>query len=119
MTASPQAFLASGLDADLPIIDAHHHIWDLQLNYHPWLTDEPPPPFRYGDNRALRRQYLPVDYRHDSAGQNIVASVYMEAEHDPRDLLRETRWIHDIARRDGLPQAMAGAAFLIAWMLPS
>ena len=111
MAASPQAFLASGLDADLPIIDAHHHIWDLQLNYHPWLADEPPQPFRYGDNRALRRQYLPADYRHDSAGQNIVASVYMEAEHDPRDLLRETRWIHDIAKQDGLPQAMAGAVF--------
>lgn len=111
MPPSSQAFLASGLNDDLPIIDAHHHIWDLQLNYHPWLADEPPAPFRYGDNRALRRQYLPTDYRIDSAGKNIVASVYMEAEHDPRDLLRETRWVHKIASQDGLPQAMAGAAF--------
>jgi len=35
----------------------------------------------------------------------------MEAEHDPTDLLRETQWVHDIAERDGLPQAMAAAAF--------
>jgi predicted TIM-barrel fold metal-dependent hydrolase len=26
--------------------------------------------------------------------------------------LRETRWVHEVAARDGLPQAMAGAAFL-------
>jgi len=47
----------------------------------------------------------------DSADLNIVATVYMEAEHDPTDLLRETQWVHDIAERDGLPQAMAAAAF--------
>ncbi len=32
----------------LPIVDAHHHIWDVQRNYHPWLRDEPIIPFRYG-----------------------------------------------------------------------
>ena len=21
------------------IIDAHHHLWDLKLNYYPWLSD--------------------------------------------------------------------------------
>jgi predicted TIM-barrel fold metal-dependent hydrolase len=83
----------------------------LQRNYHPWLRDEPLPVFRYGDSRPLRRDYLPSDYRADTAGLNIVATVYMEAEHDPADLLRETRWVHDIAERDGLPQAMAAAAF--------
>lgn len=108
---SAQTYLASGLDADLPVVDAHHHIWDLQRNYHPWLRDEPLPAFRYGDSRPLRRNYLPSDYRADTAGLNIVATVYMEAEHDPGDLLRETQWVHHIAERDGLPQAMAAAAF--------
>ncbi|MEN9762983.1 MAG: hypothetical protein RI906_2809 [Pseudomonadota bacterium] len=108
---SAQTYLASGLDADLPVVDAHHHIWDLQRNYHPWLRDEPLPAFRYGDSRPLRQNYLPSDYRADTAGLNIVATVYMEAEHDPADLLRETQWVHDIAERDGLPQAMAAAAF--------
>lgn len=108
---SAQTYLASGLDADLPVVDAHHHIWDLQRNYHPWLRDEPLPAFRYGDSRPLRQNYLPSDYRADTAGLNIVATVYMEAEHDPADLLRETQWVHDIAEREGLPQAMAAAAF--------
>jgi len=96
----------------LPIIDAHHHIWDLAVNRYPWLQDEPPIPFRYGDYRAMRRNYMPADFRRDSARQNVVASVYMEAEHDPADPLKETRWIHDISAREGLPDAMAGAAFL-------
>ena len=48
---------------DVPIIDPHQHFWDLSLGKHPWLRDEPPPPFRYGDTRTLRRTYLPADYR--------------------------------------------------------
>lgn len=96
---------------NIAVIDAHHHIWDLDANHHPWLRDEPPPAFRYGDSRPLRRNYLPAHYRADAAGFNIVATVYMEAEHDPADPLRETRWVHQIAERDGLPQAMSAAAF--------
>ncbi|TCZ56630.1 amidohydrolase family protein [Roseicella aquatilis] len=96
----------------LPIIDAHHHLWDLGANRHPWLQEEPPIPFRYGDTRPLRRNYLPADFRRDSANQHVVASVYMEAEHDPADPLRETRWVHEVATREGMPNAMAGAAFL-------
>ena len=112
MAPSAAHYLASGRDADLPVIDAHHHIWDLAANRHPWLTDDAPTRFRYGDSRPLRRNYLAAEYRRDAAGQNIVATVYMEAEHDPADPLRETRWVHEVAARDGLPQAMAAAAFL-------
>ena len=98
----------------IAVIDAHHHIWDLDANVHPWLRDEPPPPFRYGDSRPLRRNYLPAHYRADAAGFNIVATVYMEAEHDPADPLRETRWVHQIAERDGLPQEWPQPLFSIA-----
>jgi predicted TIM-barrel fold metal-dependent hydrolase len=96
----------------LPIIDAHHHIWDLEANRHPWLQEEPPIPCRYGDYHALRRDYLPADLRRDAARQEVIATVYMEAEHDPADPLRETRWVHEVAAREGLPDAMASAAFL-------
>jgi predicted TIM-barrel fold metal-dependent hydrolase len=95
----------------IPIIDAHHHIWDLGRNRHPWLQEEAIP-FRYGDYAALRRDYLPADFRRDAAGQPVVATVYMEAEHDPGDPLRETRWVHAMAEAEGLPDAMACAGFL-------
>ena len=55
--------MSPAVDADgaLPIVDAHHHVWDLRADRHPWLQDESPIPFRYGDYRALRRDYLPAD----------------------------------------------------------
>ena len=45
MSPSAERYLATGRDEDLPVIDAHHHIWDLQRNHHPWLADEPPAAF--------------------------------------------------------------------------
>ena len=96
----------------LPIIDAHHHVWDVGRNYHPWLRDEPMIPFRYGNYAALRRNYLPADYRADARRFDIRATVYVETEWDPRDPIGETRWVHGIAERDGLPNAVVAQAWL-------
>jgi len=96
----------------LPVVDAHHHFWDLQRNYHPWLCDEPPIPFRYGDYRALRRSYLPEDYARDASAFNVVASVYVEAEWDPADPIGETRWVEAIAEQSGLPSVVVAQAWL-------
>ena len=96
----------------IPIIDAHHHFWDLERNYHPWLCDEPPILFRYGDYRALRRNYLPADYAHDTSAFDLVGSVYVEAEWDPADPVGETRWIHAVADECGLPSVVVAQAWL-------
>lgn len=95
-----------------PIIDAHHHFWNIERNYHPWLRDEPPIPFRYGDYSALKRTYLKADYDRDTESFEIAGSVYVEAEWDPRDPLGETRWVHEIAAQCGLPSAMVAQAWL-------
>jgi len=100
--------------ASPPIVDAHQHFWDLERNYLPWLRDEPPIPFRYGDYRALRRNYLPADYRRDSAGQNIVKTVHVETEWDPADPVGETRWLQTIIAASGLPHAIVAQAHLDA-----
>lgn len=94
------------------IVDAHQHFWDLERNYHPWLCDEPPIAFRYGDYRGLRRSYLPEDYFRDTSSFDVVASVYVEAEWDPSDPIGETRWIHSIANRYGYPHAVVAQAWL-------
>lgn len=96
----------------IPIIDAHQHFWDVERNYLPWLADDPPIPFRYGDYSALKRNYLPADYRRDSADFNIVGTVFIDTEWDPSDPIGETRWVHDLAERDGLPSVMVGQAWL-------
>jgi predicted TIM-barrel fold metal-dependent hydrolase len=79
-------------DPLLPIIDAHHHFWDLSLGAQPWLTAPPWIPFRYGDYAAIRRDFLIEDYRHVATGHTVVASITMEAEWDERRLVEETTW---------------------------
>jgi predicted TIM-barrel fold metal-dependent hydrolase len=98
----------------MQIVDAHHHFWDLQRNYHPWLRDEPMIPFRYGDYSSIRKNYLPDDLQRDAQGFEIIASVYVEAEWDPSDPIGETAWIHQIAASHGLPCGVVAQAWLDA-----
>jgi predicted TIM-barrel fold metal-dependent hydrolase len=95
----------------LPIVDAHQHFWNLEKNHHPWLADEPPANFRYGDVAPLRRNYLPKDYFADSAGHRVVATVHMEAEWDPRDPVGETKWLAELRKEAGFPTAAIGQAW--------
>jgi predicted TIM-barrel fold metal-dependent hydrolase len=99
-------------NAGLPIIDAHQHFWDLDHNRHPWLQDTPPTAFRYGDTTALRRNYLPQDYRRDCVGCRVVKTVYVEAEWDPQDPVGETRWVSALAAAQGIPNAIVAQAWL-------
>jgi predicted TIM-barrel fold metal-dependent hydrolase len=99
---------------ELAIIDAHQHFWDLERNYLPWLCDAPMIPFRYGDYSALRRSYLPRDYFRDAAGHDVVKTVYVETEWDPRDPVGETRWLQEIIAQTGFPHAIVAGARLDA-----
>ena len=97
-------------DDGFPIIDAHQHFWDLDRNPYPWLQDAPVD-FRYGDYGALRRSYMPADYRHDAANHRIVGTVHVEAEWDRADPVAETRWLAKLRQTAGLPTvAVAHAA---------
>jgi predicted TIM-barrel fold metal-dependent hydrolase len=103
---------AGGGADDIPIIDAHHHLWDLTQGKHPWLCGEHVIPFRYGDYSAIKRNFLPADYRAVSSGHRVIATVTMEGEWDERDPVAETRWMSDVARQHGMPIAHVARAFL-------
>jgi predicted TIM-barrel fold metal-dependent hydrolase len=94
------------------IVDAHHHLWDPVRNYHPWLSDEPPIPFRYGDYSAIRRPYLPAEYRADAAPFVIDASVYVETEWDSADPHGEMDYVAELRRTSGLPSVAVAQAWL-------
>jgi predicted TIM-barrel fold metal-dependent hydrolase len=96
----------------IPVIDAHQHFWDLQRNRHPWLQDEPPIPFRYGDYAAIRHTYLPDDYRRDAAAANVVATVHVEAEWAQDDPVGEQRWLSGLRRTARLPTVSVAQARL-------
>ena len=94
------------------VVDAHQHFWDPTHNYHPWLCDEPPIPFRYGDYAALRRPYLPPHYRADSAPFEVSHSVYIETEWDPKDPAGEMRYVQQLQAAYGLPSVAVAQAWL-------
>ena len=98
----------------MKIIDAHFHLWDLDENHYPWLVDESRPSLVQG-RAALRRNYLATDFLRDVGDVEVVAGVHIQAEHDPRDHVRETRWLQDVATRPesrGFPQAIVANADL-------
>ena len=101
-----------GPGLSLPIVDAHQHFWDPGVHYYPWLNDEPPIAFRYGDYRAIRRRYLPCDYLRDAIGYQVEKSVYVETEWDPADPVGEMRYIGSLRREHGLPTVAVAQAWL-------
>jgi predicted TIM-barrel fold metal-dependent hydrolase len=97
-----------------PIADAHMHLWDPRTHYYPWLCDAQPIAFRYGDYRALRRPYLPADYRADAAGWPVERAVYIEAEWDPRDPGGEMDFIARLRDEFATPTVAVAQAWLDA-----
>jgi predicted TIM-barrel fold metal-dependent hydrolase len=98
------------LDPDLPIVDAHHHIW----------TTSPAPPWEgYGPDDLLADMRL--------AGHKVVASVYADSHSNYRsdgpEHLRpvgETEYVHQVGerfRREGGPLACAGIVSTADMML--
>lgn len=90
------------------IVDAHHHFWDLSLGRQPWLCEDPPIAFRYGNYQAIRRSYLQDDYLRDvrSAGLEVQGSVYVETEWMPQDPLGEVAYLGQCIDQQRLPTVM-------------
>jgi predicted TIM-barrel fold metal-dependent hydrolase len=98
----------------MKIIDAHHHFWDLDRNYYPWLADHEEKHFFLGDYSALKKNYLPDDYRRDAEDFEIVATVHVEAEWDRERQVAETAWLDELNTAHGLPSAIVGHVWLAA-----
>jgi len=86
-----------------PIIDAHHHLWDLSLGRHRWLLDTNAAIGALGDISYMRKTYLPADFLDDAAGKNVVGTVHIEAHWDrARDPVEETEWLEGIDKPGGV-----------------
>ncbi|KQY00474.1 hydrolase [Rhizobium sp. Root73] len=87
-----------------PVIDPHHHLWNLSLNRHPWLEkaratgDE----MVFGSLAPILRDYGVEDYRRDAANQNVVATVHVEAGWSDARPLEESRWLDGLDRSTGV-----------------
>ena len=91
------------------IVDAHHHLWDLDHgNAYPWLQDDPDAEGMLGRLTSIAKTYVPADYLADAADYQVVKSVHIEAV--PSDPLKETRWLTSLGA--GIPTAIVGFAAL-------
>ena len=97
---------------DFPIIDPHHHLWDLERFSYPWLTVKPQPLSVAGDVAPIARSYTLDDYLADAAGHNLVKSVHVDAGFDPTQPIEETRWLQSVADQRGFPHGIVARAEL-------
>ena len=86
----------------VPTIDAHHHIWrfaDL-----PWLSG-PQVPRIFGPYQPICRDYPISEYRSDTAGCDIVKSIYIQTNWPAGRSFDEARWVQSVADETGWPHA--------------
>ena len=86
-------------DQNIEILDSHHHFWDLDKNYYPFLCDKIDPDFFLGNYEIIRQNYLPVDYEKDIKNHNVIGTIHCEAEWDRNDQVGETKWIDNLAKK--------------------
>ncbi|MFA6153742.1 amidohydrolase [Mesorhizobium sp.] len=93
-----------------PIIDPHHHLWDLSMGKHAWLVPSDPTVQAIAGLERIAHDYLPDDYARDAARHNVVATVHIEAlwAGDP---VGETRWLETLDKSKGVAlRYVAGAS---------
>ena len=97
----------------MKIVDAHHHLWRLASGplYYPWLQDDKPHEFFLGDYSTLKKDFLPPDYRREAAAHKVVKTVHVEAECSRDQQVEETRWLTEINRQYGMPNAIVAHAW--------
>jgi predicted TIM-barrel fold metal-dependent hydrolase len=96
---------------NFPIIDPHHHLYDLEHYRYPWLQDGVKP-IVFGDYTAICKSYLLDDFLADAGSENLVKSVHLDVGFDPADPVGETRWLQGLADHRGFPHGIVGYADL-------
>lgn len=76
---------------ELPIIDTHIHIWDLNKLIYPWLSSMQP---------IVNQTYLMSDYDKAIGNQDVEAMVFVQCECKPEQFQEELKWVQDIADID-------------------
>lgn len=74
------------------MIDAHHHLWDLDAVHYPWLMAKGVERF-FGDPTPIQRNYLLEDFRTDA--DNFDGSVHIQV--GAEDSWEEARWVQSVA----------------------
>jgi L-fuconolactonase len=74
---------------DIPIVDTHLHVWDVDKFSYPWLDDVP----------ALNRTFTLENYNAATKGVPIEKMVFVQCEVDPRYYKEEAEWVTALAKQ--------------------
>jgi L-fuconolactonase len=81
--------ISSVLEDDIPIIDTHMHLWDLQKMHYPWLENQRAP---------LNKNFLVSDYQQATRNIPIKKMVFVESARLESQYLEEVDWVVDLAK---------------------
>lgn len=91
---------------DLPyIVDAHHHLWDLNACRHTWLAERGVVRF-FGDPARIQQNYHVGDLKTDFGALPVKKSVHIQVGVEVDDSLTETAWLQRQSDQHGLPSAV-------------
>ena len=95
-------------DFPRPIVDAHHHLWNLSAGHYPFLQDRYENDFFLGDYRKICRDYMPKDHVDAVKGYRVIGSVHIQAGRAMDEQVAETEWLETMHRQFGLPSVAVG-----------
>ena len=96
----------------MAVVDAHHHLWDLDALAIPWLRSDSGERF-FGNPDPIRKNYLARDFTHDHTG-TVDSSVAVEAGGPPEHAWQEAAWLQQVIDGPGEPAALVARACLEA-----
>ncbi len=73
-----------------PLVDTHLHVWDTRLIDYPWLAG----------NGLLNRPYLLDEYNRVCGDIAVERMVFVQAEADFSQFMREAEWVNRLAEHD-------------------
>jgi predicted TIM-barrel fold metal-dependent hydrolase len=95
------------------IVDAHHHLWDLNACDYPWLMKQGVTRF-FGDPAPIQRNYLVDELRADAKAYDLAGSVHIQVGVAAGDEVKESQWLEAVATETGLPSALVAFCDLAA-----
>jgi L-fuconolactonase len=75
---------------NIPLIDSHLHLWDIELLDYPWLKDVP----------KINKSFSIVDYQDETKSLNIEKMVFVQCECLPEQSIAEIRFVEQQALKD-------------------
>lgn len=75
---------------NIPMIDSHVHLWDVEVMDYPWLQDVP----------AINRSFSIEDYQTETADFTIKKMVFVQCECLPDQSIKEIKFVEEQAFKD-------------------